>query len=659
MKPDFSGFVTKANIQCTDGLTIMPDAFAHQDKQRVPLVWQHIHNDVGNVLGHVDLIAKDGGMYGEAYLNETPGGKAAKEMVQHGDVDSLSIYANRLVRKVDKVFHGAIREVSLVMAGANPEAKIDFVNIAHADGTLEEVDSEAIISLNLAIEHAEGDDGEETVGDVYASLSEKQKDVVNHMITMALESNDDDAEDPDGKEVTQSDKVGDDLTHQEGIDMTKNVFASEDHKSLSHSQMASVFGASLSHSDMEKLAHSVFDDFSKKKMTFKDAFLAHAGDYGITNIDALFPDAKNVQDRPEWITRKMEWVDGVLNGTRKLPFTRIKSRSADLTHEEARARGYIKGNLKKEQFFEIQSRETTPVTIYKKQRLDRDDIIDITEFDVVAWIWQEMRFMLREEIARAILIGDGRPVMDPANPGQPNPDKINELRIRPIATDDNFYTHRIDVAANTSASQLIEHIIRSRKHYKGSGNPTAFLSEDDLTDMLLLKDRQGRDLFESVDKLKAKLRVSDFVTPDIFDNVTDSSNNRLRVLLVNLGDYSIGTDKGGEITTFDDFDIDYNQYKYLIEGRMSGALTEHKRAVAVWQSSGTEATPTAPTFNSDTNTLTIPSVTGVTYFVDDVEASSGATVITADVLVSAEAEEGYYFAPGTVVTWPFTFNTEA
>lgn len=666
-EPDFTGWATKANIRCSDGRTIMPDAFKHQDGVKVPLVWRHGSDDPTNVLGYAILRHAEGeGMRTEAFFNGTPKAQHTKAAIEHGDLDSLSIWANKLTEKAKQVFHGMINEVSVCLMGANPEAKIDYVRIAHSDGLgntdYEVLDDEAIITMGLELEHADSDDSDddETVGDILGTLNEKQRDVVNYLLEEAAkgsvehEDGDDDEEEDDSEnedvEHDDNDKDEDILEHQEGTDMTGNVF---DRANKSDgTDTITITGEKLN-----EFKHDVFDSY-KKGGSFKDAVLAHAADYGITNVETLFPEAKNVNGKPEWITRKMPWVETVLGGAQKLPFARFKSRSADLTHEEARAKGYIKGNVKKEQFFAIAQRETGPTTIYKKQKMDRDDIIDITEFDVIAWLWQEMRFMLREEIARAILIGDGRPVEDPANPGQPNPDKIPENKIRPVAKDDDFYTHKVTVPSNTSPEQFIEAVLRARKYYKGVGNPTLFTTEDMLTDMLLVKDGFKRRLYPTEAELRSALRVSNIETVDVMEGQTDEDGNGLLGILLNMSDYSIGTDQGGQITTFQQFDIDVNQEKLLIEGRMSGALTRHKTAMAVYRASGTVVTPQAPTFDSETNVITIPSQAGVVYSIDG-DPVTGTVTITEDTMVEAAPASGYSFTPGVTVDWAFTFNTNA
>lgn len=669
MKADFSGYASKSGLKCSDGRTILAHAFKEQDGTKVPLVWQHMHNEPENVLGHAYLENREDGVYAYGFFNDEPQAQIAKGLVKHGDIEALSIYANRLVQKGADVLHGSIREVSLVLAGANPGAFIDNVNIAHSDG-YEEMDDEAIIYTGLSLEHQDntnpgGDNvpentaapadtaaSEMTVKDIFEAMSEEEKNVVYYMIGEALsgaEANvmaqsdeeageeilaqsDEETNPVDSDEVDTQDHIQHD---QEGTPMTRNVFeqngSTEEKATLSHSQIQSI----------------VAD--AQKTGSFKEAFLAHAVTYGIDNIDLLFPDAKNVTNTPDWVKRRTEWVSSVINGTRKSPFSRIKSMSADITADEARAKGYIKGNLKKEEFFAVSRRITTPTTIYKKQKLDRDDIIDITDLDVVAWLKAEMRLMLDEEIARAILIGDGREVDDA--------DKINESNIRPIAWDDAFYAHPVEVAANLTGDAVVEAILRARSAYKGTGTPTFYTTEAILTDLILIKDKMGRRLYATEAELASALRVSNIVAVEVMETVPD-----LIGIVVNLADYTVGADQGGNLSMFDDFDIDYNQYKYLIEGRMSGTLTKPKSALVVKRASGsTSVTPTTPTFVASTGVVTIPSVTGVVYKNGDTDAtlSSGAqTAIAAgaSVEIVAVPASGYSFPHNTDADWVFTRN---
>ena len=605
---DFSGYATKNNLRCGDGRTILKDAFKDQDGAKVPLVYQHSHDDIHNVIGHALLENREDGVYCYGFFNDSEDGQAAKERVQHGDITAMSIYANKLIQKGTAVVHGAIREVSLVLAGANPGALIDNVAIQHSDGSITDIDDEAVIYTGLEFAHSDmrkdddddeedekdldeeeeddtddeddeedkkvkkddelkhAEEGGETVGDVFNTLTDKQKNAV-YQIIADITGGDDDNED--------------EVKHSEGgEDMKYNAFDS----SLVHMDDE---GATLTHDQMD----TIISD-AKKHGSLKDAFLEHAGEYGITDIEYLFPDARTITDTPDFIKREMGWVSIVMGGTHHTPFSRIKSVHADITEDEARARGYIKGKRKIEEVFTLLKRTTEPQTIYKKQKLDRDDVIDITDFNVVAWLKTEMRMMLDEEIARAVLIGDGR--------NASSDDKIKEDKIRPIWNDDDLYTIKVPVEYEANwtdedkAKAAIKAVIKARKNYKGSGNPTAFMTEDLLTDMLLIEDGIGHALYESVEKLATKLRVAKIVTVPVMENLTrpgrtdeahaEEESGRtytLAAVIVNLNDYNVGADKGGAVSMFEDFDIDYNQQKYLIETRCSGALIKPFSAMAV------------------------------------------------------------------------------
>ena len=558
-KFDFSGWATKANLKCSDGRTIMKDAFKDNDGKSVPLVWNHQHNDPTNVLGHALLQNRDEGVYAYCTFNDSEAGKTGKLLVQHGDVCALSIWANQLKQNLNNVVHGNIREVSLVLAGANPGAFIDSI-IMHG----EESDEDAIIYTgeDIVLSHSnESEDKkmdetdknvetnkEETVADVFNTLSEKQKNVVYAIIGQALE---------EGEESDNEESEG-------GNEMKHNVFDQTEEKKndvLSHDAM-----------------NAIISD-GKRFGSLKESFLAHADEYGIKQIDYLFPEAESLNNPPEFIKRETDWVSKVMNGVHRTPFSRIKSSFADITADEARAKGYIKGNLKKEEVFTLLKRSTTPTTIYKKQKLDRDDIIDITDFDVVAWLKSEMRMMLNEEIARAILIGDGRL--------SSSDDKINEQNIRPIASDAELYSVRVPVNVASSATTddkakaMIRAAVKARKEYKGSGNPTFFTTEDWLTDALLLEDTMGHRLYKNESDVAAAMRVSNIVTVPVMEGAKGPNGGDLIGIIVNLNDYNVGADKGGAINMFDDFDIDYNQQKYLIETRCSGALTKPYSALVL------------------------------------------------------------------------------
>ena len=566
---DFSGWATRNNLKCSDGRTIRKDAFKDNNGQKVPLVWNHQHNEPFNILGHALLENREEGVYAYCTFNDTEAGQNAKQLVEHGDVSALSIYANQLKQHGGDVIHGSIREVSLVLAGANPGAFIDSI-ICHG----EESEEEAIIYTgeDIYLSHADNEEMKEekpmedtkkvenktdnkTVKDVFDTLTEEQKTVVYALIGQALES---------AGKTDDNDEYDD----EEDNNMKHNVFDQDE----------MMQGNALSHSDMEE----IFSD-AKRTGSLKEAFLAHNATYGIDQIDTLFPEPKSMNTPPEFIKRDMNWVAGVINGVHHTPFSRIKSMFANITEDEARAKGYIKGKLKKEEVFTLLKRTTTPTTIYKKQKLDRDDIIDITDFDVVAWIKSEMRMMLDEEIARAILVGDGRLTSDD--------DHINETNIRPIWKDDDLYTIKTKITVGASATDddkakaVIKAAVKSRKNYKGSGNPVLYTTEDFLTNCLLLEDTQGYRLYKSEQDVATAMRVSRIVTVPVMENLTrtdsESKERTLVGIIVNLNDYNVGADKGGAVNMFDDFDIDYNQQKYLMETRCSGALIKPYSAIAL------------------------------------------------------------------------------
>lgn len=554
-KYDFSGWATKNNLRCSDGRTILKDAFKHNDGQTVPLVWNHQHNDPLNILGHALLENREEGVYAYCKFNDTPAGTNAKMLVQHGDVSALSIYANQLKQQQGNVSHGQIREVSLVLAGANPGAFIDSV-IKHGDDS----ECEAVIYTGEELEHSDKEvegvkEDQKTIKDVVDSMTEEQKNVMYALIGQAI----DEAKHSDIEEENNNDNNGGEE------DMKHNVFENgvQNEKDV------------LTHADVEMIIKD-----AKRYGSLKESVLQHADNFGITNIDYLFPDAKNLNTPPGFIKRDTGWVATVMNGVSHTPFSRVKSMFADITADEARAKGYIKGNLKKEEVFSLLKRETTPQTIYKKQKLHRDDVIDITSFDVVAWLKTEMRMMLDEEIARAILVGDGRLTSDD--------DHISEDHIRPIWKEAELYAvntvldHQAD--ADTRAKSFIKAAIKSRKNYKGSGEPTLFCSEDLLTDMLLLEDMNGRVIYESEAKLATALRVKNIITVPVMEGLerqVSGTNRDLLGIIVNLRDYNVGADKGGAVSMFEDFDIDYNAQKYLIETRCSGALIKPYSAIVI------------------------------------------------------------------------------
>lgn len=660
MEADFSGYVTKAGLKCTDGRTITPEAFKHMDGKQVPLVWQHGHSTPENVLGHVLLEARPDGIYGHGHFNNTKPGQQAKTLVEHKDINSLSIYANQLTERAKTVFHGVIREVSLVLAGANPGAVIDQIRVAHGDGEIETLEDEAIITTGLELEHSDrpenendedqNDDGDEdenlehaTVKEVYDAMSEEQQAVLHLMISEALKA---------ASDLKQSEGTNDnDLANKEGPEgMGRNVFEQNtaDNKQVSQ-------GHALSHDDVRGIVQAAV-----RHGSLKAAVQEYGMQHGIDDIDVLFPDAKSVQDTPEWIKRRTEWVAGVMTGTRKTPFSRIKTRTASITHDEARAKGYIKGNVKKEEFFGVMQRTTTPTTIYKKQGLDRDDIIDITDFDVVAWLKGEMRLMMEEEFARAILLGDGRDVSDDDKVRDPA-GATDGAGIRSILNDHELYVTRVDVniGATPNWNNVVESVLRARRFYKGTGSPVFYTTEIVMTEMLLAKDGFGRRLYESEQALATALRVSRIVAVEVME---DPLYADLLGIVVNLSDYNVGTDRGGELNFFDDFDIDYNKYKYLMETRASGALTKVKSAMVITRTDDVNVlvAPQNPSFVASTGVVTIPNQTGVVYE----DASDPGTPLapgaqaaldpSESITVQAFPAAGYYFATNENDSWTFT-----
>ena len=595
VKYDFHGWATRNDLKCSDGRVIRRDAFKNCDGKIVPLVWNHRHDDPSNVLGHALLKNQEDGVYAYCTFNESEAGKAAKLLVEHGDISALSIFANQLKQEGSNVLHGDIKEVSLVLAGANPGASICNV-VRHGEMVEDEADiytgEDFILEHNSMNDFTEeqlaalkgpkgpkGDIGpkgpkgdslkeedkmannEETVRDVFETLTEKQKTVVYALIGQALE----DAQDNDEEDG--------------GENMKHNVFDNVDPETtMIH---ADDMQAILADARRTGSMREAVENFAQDRGCDSNS-LFHA-DYGIENVGYLFPDDRSVTNEPIFVSRNMDWVSKLMNNIRHTPFSRIKSLFANITEDDARAKGYIKGNLKKEEVFTLLKRSTSPTTVYKKQKMDRDDVVDIVDLDVVAWIKKEMRIMLDEELARAILVGDGRV--------SSSDDKIDPIHIRPIWTDDDFYTIKqtVNVASSdnesTIAKNFIKQCIKARKNYKGSGNPTLYTTEDMLTDMLLLEDTTGRVIYESAAKLATTLRVKEIVTVPVMENLTRTDDNSkvhtLLGIIVNPNDYTIGADKGGAVNMFDDFDIDYNQQKYLIETRCSGALTLPYSAIAV------------------------------------------------------------------------------
>ena len=651
-KYDFAGWATKNDVRCADGRIIRKNAFASQDGARVPLFWNHQHNDPEMVLGHAYLFNKDDGVYAEGYFNKSAKAQHVKESIQHGDLLSLSIYANGLQQNGANVLHGTIRELSVVPGGANPEAVIETAMLAHGDiwddevAVFEAADSDILMHSSVKdeddiedvvddteeeeveekpkkkaapkkvqkveeAEESEDDEepkdeskddeddededdemkhsaeaGEKTVGDVLKTLNDDQKKAVAVLIDSIQNDDDEDEDDTEDEEDTEE---------EESSTMKHNVFDNEMN-----------YGPVLSHSDMQ----TIFQDW-KKFGSLKDTIAHHLEEggvlahsvynhdedgnptteqtYGIADIDYLFPDARKINNEPEFISRQMDWVKKVMNGVRHTPFSRVKSLFADITMDEARAKGYMKGQRKTEEVFALLKRITTPQTVYKKQKLDRDDILDITDFNVVAWLKAEMRLMLEEECARAILVGDGRSIA--------SADKISEDHIRPIWKDASLYTVRVQLG-NTSdteaaAKTFIRESIKGRKHYKGSGNLVLFTTADWHTEMMLLEDQMGRPLYDTEEKLRAKLRVSDIVDVEPMEGLTNDGYS-LMGIFVDLRDYNVGADKGGEVHMFDDFDIDYNQEKYLMETRFSGALVKPYSAIVVEMAAASGSTTTEP-----------------------------------------------------------------
>lgn len=561
---DFAGWATRNNVKCSDGRVIMQNAFQGNNGAIVPLVWNHQHDNPDCVLGQALLENRPEGVYAYCRFNGTESGNTAKELVEHGDVSSLSIFANQLKEQGSNVLHGNIREVSLVLAGANPKAYIEDV-FAHSDD--EEEDGiriymgEPLTSLSHSDTQTESaekqpddtKDDDETVGDVFNSLTEKQKKVFYFMLAKAMNEEKADGEDDENK----------DTNNKEENTVKHNVFDQTTDETN---------GGTLSHDAM----NAIIKD-TKRFGTMKESYLQHADEYGIENIEYLFPEAHNLNETPEFIKRDTGWVSKVMSGVHHSPFSRIKSMFANITEDQARAKGYIKGNLKKDEVFSLLKRTTTPTTVYKKQKIDKDDWDDITDFNVVSWLKTEMRMMLDEELARAYLLGDGRSTSDD--------DKINEQNIRPVAKDEALFTIQkaVNVTSNATdddkAKAFIKAVIRSRKEYKGSGNPTLYTTEDMLTTCLLLTDTTGRDIYEDVNQLCKKLRVKEIVTVPVMESVKAKDGNDMLAILVNMNDYNVGADKGGSVNMFDDFDIDYNQQKFLMETRCSGALTKPYSAI--------------------------------------------------------------------------------
>jgi len=738
---DFGGWATRHDVQCADGRTILPSAFKHQDGVTVPLVYQHGHTSNEDVLGHARLEYRPEGVYAHAYFNQTPKGQAAKEQVQHGDLKFLSIFANGLQEKVKDlasqakdVLHGSIREVSLVLAGANPEAFIDHIAFGHSEDGSEELIAAVLgfgieVDINDGLSHAEGDD-DRNLQDILDTLNPEQETAVNFLLSQALTHADgdgsalgtDDAQVADAKAAeakaqaslaggadasaaeggdaaegdeggnknadedgtsgagdegdknnadavgdgdnTDTDNnAGDDVQHdnlQEDNSMSHNIFDGQTGGATGARPQATLAHGTVSH---QQAFEEIIENAKEGNGSLKHAFRAYVKEHGMTvqgqlahaigNIDYLFPDAQLLENSPQFVARRMEWVTKVLGGVNKRPFSRIKTITADITADEARARGYVKGAFKEEEYFSLSKRTTDPQTIYKKQRLDRDDVVDITTIDVIAWLKAEMRVMLDEELAGAILIGDGR--------SAGHADKIKAEHIRPIATDAELYATKAYVNLDTEdgVEALVDSVIENRQFYKGSGTPTFFTSESVVSAFLTVKDNFGRRLYSDLAAVAAVLRVSEVVPVEIFER-----DQSLIGIMVNLSDYALGMDAGGQVTMFDDFNIDYNKMIYLIETRCSGALTTPKAAIVFRRvaASAQKVTPVEPTRDGDE--ITVPTVTGVTYK----NAATNATLTTASPTLLAEGESlsvvatpnaGYYFGNSEDDEWTYTNPVDA
>ena len=586
VKCDFSGYATKNDVRCSDNKIIRHGAFAAYDGKTVPLVWQHKHGDVENVLGHADLEVREDGVYAYAHLNNTDRGRTAREMVRNGDVKAMSIYATHVRAKGNDVVHGELVEVSLVLRGANPGALIDQVSIEHGDDGEEiaaviytdedldfvshgDEDEDFEADETDDVEHAEeepeanaeGDEDDPTLGEIFDGMTEEQKTAVYAIVGQLVDSVDEEAEESETEEV--DDTAHSDTTTEEDDLAHKNVFeGSADTQEL----------PVLTHAQVE----TIFED-ARSSGSLKSAILAHADAYGIKQIETLFPEAKDLWNTPQFIKRKTDWVNAVVGGAKHSPFSRIRTRFADITADEARAKGYIKGNKKEDEVFTLLQRVTSPTTIYKKQRLDRDDILDITDFDVVSWIRGEMKIMLEEELGRAILIGDGRQAS--------SKDKIKEENIRPIYKEDSLYASRVVLAKATTTEDVMDSIIRAMDDYNGAGNPTWFAEPHMVTEILLLKDKMGHRLFRSISELADYVGVSKIVKVPLMKGLQRASAKNGTVdalgIIVNMTDYTVGSDKGGQLFAAEDFDISFNQYHYLLETRLSGALTQPKSAIIV------------------------------------------------------------------------------
>lgn len=612
-KYDCGGYATKVGLRCSDGRVIMKDAFLGNDGGTVPVVWNHQRNDPTNVLGHALLENRKDGVYAYVSFNNTKRAQHAKELVEHGDINAFSIYANKLKQRGNEVTHGVIREVSLVYAGANPGALIDNLTIEHSDGTIEELDDEVLMyfdqRIDTEIEHFDDDDKEDDdvkddrirhaddeeeeqdggamMKDIWDSMNQDQKDFVYAVVGHALANKDAGSDDEEEAEQSDEDEDDDTIEHddEEGEDdMKKNVFDT-------YGKDTDDKSGTLTHAD----AASIFETARKNHMSLREATKDYLSElqHGIEEIETLFPEAKAVSPTPEMIMRQQDWVPKVWNATKKSPFSRIKCQFADITKDEARARGYIKGKKKIEEQFGLLKRTTSPQTVYKLQKLDRDDIIDITDFDVVAWIKAEMRLMLNEELARAIIVGDGR------QPGDES--KISEDHIHSVYHEDEFYALHRNVGLTAEddtyakkADKIIDTIYAALEDYKGSGSLVLYLPTSTLTTFLLARNQIGERMYKTVPEVATALRVSSIVEVPVMAKQTRTTDNNdqpagyekqtkydLLGIMVNLSDYTVGADRGGAVTLFDDFDLDFNKYEYLIETRCSGALTKPASAIVL------------------------------------------------------------------------------
>ena len=588
MKFDFSGWATKNDLTCSDGRTIKHNAFKENDGQRVPLVWQHGHQTVDNVLGHALLENRDEGVYAYCALNDTPAADNAKELVKHGDVKALSIYANRLDQRGADVIHGNIVEVSMVLSGANPGALIDNVALEHSDGSWTESEDEAIIYSGLTLSHDSGDitedtysmdddevydeDDDMTVADVLETLDDDQRLAVAALIEEISGDVDEDDEDYDDDEYDVDDEDYDDEDYEE--DAEHGDFGGDTlmHSNIFEGDALYSVGPQLSHAEEEQ----IFAEARMPGMTLRSAVLAHAADYGIKNPELLFPDATNLDPEPQRVMRENSWVSRVLQGSKHTPFSRVKTQWSNLTADELRAKGYVKASRKKDVVYEIANRKTEPTTVYNKTKIDRDDVLDITTFNVVAWMQQNLRYSLEEELARAVLIGDGRQVSDE--------NKIKEANIRPIWTDDELFSHKVLIDKDAKTADIIDAVRRSRKFYKGSGSPVLFTTNAFVCDMLEIKDLNQRYVYETKQAVANALNVTDVIEVEVMEGAKREVGGKTQNLLgiiVNMQDYTMGSDKGGETSFFEQFDIDFNQQKYLLEARCSGALTKYKSAIVI------------------------------------------------------------------------------